>query len=221
MSVQTKASRVRLLLFDVDGVLTTGEVIMHADGSESKGFTSAMAPRRLGAARRADGRALSARSLGATAHRAAQLAVRIVEQGVKSKIAAYEQIIRDAKVDDRDVAYMGDDLLDLQVLARSGCRPRRPRHQKCGSGWIGSARSPVAEAQCAGSSGSCTRSSVGTTCCDSIFLRRNGRLRHTPEHARRAAGRPGDWQGLGAPQASRRPMDRSAPRANRPTTCSA
>ena len=121
MSVQAKASRVRLLLFDVDGVLTTGEVIMHADGSESKGFHI-----RDGAAIVWAQRAglmvglLSARSSGATAHRAAQLAVRIVEQGVKSKIAAYEQIIRDAKVDDRDVAYMGDDLLDLQVLARVG-----------------------------------------------------------------------------------------------------
>jgi 3-deoxy-D-manno-octulosonate 8-phosphate phosphatase (KDO 8-P phosphatase) len=121
MSVQTKAARVRLLLFDVDGVLTTGEVIMHADGSESKGFHI-----RDGAAIVWAQRAgltvglLSARSSGATAHRAAQLAVRIVEQGVKSKIAAYEQIIRDAKVDDRDVAYMGDDLLDLQVLARVG-----------------------------------------------------------------------------------------------------
>ena len=121
MSVQTKASRVRLLLFDVDGVITTGEVIMHADGSESKGFHI-----RDGAAIVWAQRAgltvglLSARSSGATAHRAAQLAVRIVEQGVKSKIAAYEQIIRDAKVDDRDVAYMGDDLLDLQVLARVG-----------------------------------------------------------------------------------------------------
>jgi 3-deoxy-D-manno-octulosonate 8-phosphate phosphatase (KDO 8-P phosphatase) len=121
MTVQAKASRVRLLLFDVDGVLTTGEVIMHADGSESKGFHI-----RDGAAIVWAQRAglmvglLSARSSGATAHRAAQLAVRIVEQGVKSKIAAYEQIIRDAKVDDRDVAYMGDDLLDLQVLARVG-----------------------------------------------------------------------------------------------------
>ena len=102
MSVQTKASRVRLLLFDVDGVLTTGEVIMHADGSESKGFHI-----RDGAAIVWAQRAgltvglLSARSSGATAHRAAQLAVRIVEQGVKSKIAAYEQIISDAKLDDR------------------------------------------------------------------------------------------------------------------------
>jgi 3-deoxy-D-manno-octulosonate 8-phosphate phosphatase (KDO 8-P phosphatase) len=121
MSLQAKASRIRLLLFDVDGVLTTGEVVMHADGSESKGFHI-----RDGAAIVWAQRAgltvglLSARSSGATAHRAAQLAVRIVAQGVKSKITAYEQIIRDARIEDADVAYMGDDLLDLQVLARVG-----------------------------------------------------------------------------------------------------
>ena len=121
MSVQEKASRIRLLLFDVDGVLTTGEVVMHADGSESKGFHI-----RDGAgivwAQRAGLTVgfLSARSSGATAHRAAQLAIRIVEQGVRSKLATYEQIVRDARVEDTEVAYMGDDLLDLQVLARVG-----------------------------------------------------------------------------------------------------
>lgn len=121
MSVQTKAARIRLLLFDVDGVLTTGEVVMHADGSESKGFHI-----RDGAGIVWAQRAglivglLSARSSGATAHRAAQLAVRIVEQGVKSKLATYEQIIREARVTDEEVAYMGDDLLDLQVLSRVG-----------------------------------------------------------------------------------------------------
>jgi 3-deoxy-D-manno-octulosonate 8-phosphate phosphatase (KDO 8-P phosphatase) len=121
MSLEAKAARIRLLLFDVDGVLTTGEVVMHADGSESKGFHI-----RDGAgivwAQRAGLTVglLSARSSGATAHRAAQLAVRIVEQGVKSKLAAYERIIGDARVDDDEVAYMGDDLLDLQVLSRVG-----------------------------------------------------------------------------------------------------
>jgi 3-deoxy-D-manno-octulosonate 8-phosphate phosphatase (KDO 8-P phosphatase) len=121
MSLQTKASRVRLLLFDVDGVLTDGAVVMHGDGSESKGFHI-----RDGAAIVWAQRAgltvglLSARSSGATAHRAAQLAVRIVLQGVPSKLAAYEQILRDARVEDGAVAYMGDDLLDLPVLARVG-----------------------------------------------------------------------------------------------------
>ena len=121
MSVQAKAARIRLLLFDVDGVLTTGEVVMHADGSESKGFhirdgAGIVWAQRVGLIVGL----LSARSSGATAHRAAQLAVRIVEQGVKSKLATYEQIIRDARVTDAEVAYMGDDLLDLQVLSRVG-----------------------------------------------------------------------------------------------------
>jgi 3-deoxy-D-manno-octulosonate 8-phosphate phosphatase (KDO 8-P phosphatase) len=121
MSLESKASRIQLLLFDVDGVLTDGAVVMHADGSESKGFHI-----RDGAAIVWAQRAglivglLSARSSGATAHRAAQLAVRIVEQGVKSKLETYKQIIRDARVEDADVAYMGDDLLDLPVLTRVG-----------------------------------------------------------------------------------------------------
>ena len=121
MSLQAKAARIRLFLFDVDGVLTDGTVVMHADGSESKGFHI-----RDGAAIVWAQRAgvpvgiLSARSSGATAHRAAQLAVRIVEQGVKSKLTTYEQIARDAKVSDAEIAYMGDDLLDLPVLARVG-----------------------------------------------------------------------------------------------------
>ena len=116
-----KASRVRLLLFDVDGVLTDGVVVMHADGSESKGFHI-----RDGAAIVWAQRAgipvglLSARSSGATTHRAAQLAVRIVAQGVSSKLASYEQIVRDAGLDDAAVAYMGDDLLDLPVISRVG-----------------------------------------------------------------------------------------------------
>ena len=116
-----KASRIRLLLFDVDGVLTDGVIVMHADGSESKGFHI-----RDGAAIVWAQRAgltvglLSARSSGATTHRAAQLAVRMVVQGVSSKLAAYERIVRDTGLDDAAVAYMGDDLLDLPVIARVG-----------------------------------------------------------------------------------------------------
>jgi 3-deoxy-D-manno-octulosonate 8-phosphate phosphatase (KDO 8-P phosphatase) len=116
-----KASRIRLLLFDVDGVLTDGVVLMHADGSESKGFHI-----RDGAAIVWAQRAgipvglLSARTSGATTHRAAQLAVRIVAQGVKSKLASYDQILREAALEDTAVAYMGDDLLDLPVISRVG-----------------------------------------------------------------------------------------------------
>ncbi len=121
MSLHEKASRIRLVLLDVDGVLTDGVVLMHADGSESKGFhirdgAAIVWAQRVGLSVGL----LSARSSGATAHRAAQLAVRIVAQGVSSKLGAYENIVRDARLSDDAVAYMGDDLLDLPVLGRVG-----------------------------------------------------------------------------------------------------
>jgi 3-deoxy-D-manno-octulosonate 8-phosphate phosphatase (KDO 8-P phosphatase) len=121
MTPEERASRVRLLLFDVDGVLTDGVILMHPDGSDSKGFHI-----RDGAAIVWAQRAgltvglLSARTSSATTHRAAQLAVRLVVQGASSKLSAYDRILRDAGLTDDAVAYMGDDILDLPVLARAG-----------------------------------------------------------------------------------------------------
>ena len=63
---------------------------------------------------------LSARSSPSTTHRAAQLAIRLVMQGVTSKLDAYDRILPDVELPDEAVAYMGDDLLDLPVLARVG-----------------------------------------------------------------------------------------------------
>ena len=120
-SVQDRARRVRLVLFDVDGVLTDGVVVMHGDGSESKGFHI-----KDGAAIVWAQRAgvqiglLSARSSGATTHRAAQLAVRIVQQGVTSKASAFDTILKSSGLVEEAVCYMGDDLLDLPVLERAG-----------------------------------------------------------------------------------------------------
>jgi Low specificity phosphatase (HAD superfamily) len=63
---------------------------------------------------------LSARSSAATAQRAAQLGITLVHQGVSSKLDTYEQIADSLMLDDEKVAYMGDDILDLPVLARVG-----------------------------------------------------------------------------------------------------
>jgi 3-deoxy-D-manno-octulosonate 8-phosphate phosphatase (KDO 8-P phosphatase) len=116
-----RAAGIRLLLFDVDGVLTDGVVYMHVDGSEAKGFhirdgAAMVWAQRVGLTVGL----LSARASGATTQRAAQLAIRLVVQGVSSKLDAYERILRDAGLPDAAVAYMGDDLLDLPVLARAG-----------------------------------------------------------------------------------------------------
>jgi 3-deoxy-D-manno-octulosonate 8-phosphate phosphatase (KDO 8-P phosphatase) len=115
------ARRIRLLLFDVDGVLTDGTIVLHHDGTESKTFHI-----RDGAAlvwaQRAGFRVglLSARTSDATGQRAAQLGIPLVVQGATDKLAAYEQILRDGALADEDVAYMGDDLQDLPVLRRAG-----------------------------------------------------------------------------------------------------
>lgn len=121
MSIEARAARIRLLVFDVDGVLTDGVVTMHADGTESKGFhirdgAAIVWAQRLGI----PVALLSARASGATSQRAAQLAIRTVVQGGGNKLQGYEQIVRDAGLPDEQVAFMGDDLLDLPVLSRVG-----------------------------------------------------------------------------------------------------
>jgi 3-deoxy-D-manno-octulosonate 8-phosphate phosphatase (KDO 8-P phosphatase) len=115
------ARPIRLLLLDVDGVLTDGTIVLHHDGTESKRFHI-----RDGAAivwaQRAGLRIglLSARTSEATVQRAAQLGIPIVVQGASDKLAAYEQIVRDTSLADKEIAYMGDDLQDLPVLERVG-----------------------------------------------------------------------------------------------------
>ncbi len=119
--VAAKAARIRLILLDVDGVLTDGKVQIHGDGTESKNFDikdgiSLVWAQRVGITVGI----LSARASLSTAQRAAQLGITLVYQGVASKIDTYDQIVGDLCVDDGDVAYMGDDVVDLAVLERVG-----------------------------------------------------------------------------------------------------
>jgi 3-deoxy-D-manno-octulosonate 8-phosphate phosphatase (KDO 8-P phosphatase) len=112
---------IKLLLFDVDGVLTDGSIIVHGDGSESKQFNI-----RDGAGMVWAQKAgllvglLSARLADATSVRATQLGITIVVQGAANKLAGYEQILADYGLTDDQVSYMGDDLQDLPVLRRAG-----------------------------------------------------------------------------------------------------
>ena len=120
-SIVSSARQIRLVLFDVDGVLTDGKILLHADGTESKQFdikdgTGIVLAQRAGVTVGF----LSARVSAPTAHRAAQLGVTLLHQGVASKLETYEQIVDQLLVADGQVAYMGDDVVDLPVLARAG-----------------------------------------------------------------------------------------------------
>jgi 3-deoxy-D-manno-octulosonate 8-phosphate phosphatase (KDO 8-P phosphatase) len=121
LNLTAKASSVKLILLDVDGVLTDGAVVIAGNGSETKRFhiRDGIA---LVWAQRAGLKVglLSARQSTTTTQRAAQLGISLVRQGVASKAAAYDEILSDTAVTDAEVAYMGDDVVDLAVLGRVG-----------------------------------------------------------------------------------------------------
>jgi len=120
-NLEQRAARIKLILLDVDGVLTDGAVVIYGDGTETKRFHI-----RDGIALVWAQRAgitvglLSARHSPTTAQRAAQLGITLIYQGVTSKLATYDQIVGDMVLADEQVAYMGDDIVDLAVLARAG-----------------------------------------------------------------------------------------------------
>jgi 3-deoxy-D-manno-octulosonate 8-phosphate phosphatase (KDO 8-P phosphatase) len=116
-----RAARVRLVIFDVDGVLTDGSLYLGDDGQEYKAFHS----------RDGHGMAMlqeSGVTVGIITGRSSQvvklrmesLGVRQVYQGQRDKRAAYEQLKRDLGVGDDEVAFVGDDVVDLPVMSRVG-----------------------------------------------------------------------------------------------------
>jgi 3-deoxy-D-manno-octulosonate 8-phosphate phosphatase (KDO 8-P phosphatase) len=119
--LQERARRVRLLLLDVDGVLTDGTVSIDSSGGESKSFfirdgISLIWARRSGL----DVGLLSGRNSATTTRRAAELGISIVSQGGSDKRVGYRDILAAHGYADEDVAYMADDVLDLPVLGRVG-----------------------------------------------------------------------------------------------------
>jgi 3-deoxy-D-manno-octulosonate 8-phosphate phosphatase (KDO 8-P phosphatase) len=120
-----RAKKIRLLLMDVDGVLTDGRIWLQSwpDGTahEIKGF-SAYDGAGLKLARAAGLRTgvITGRESAAMARRAKEADIEFVFQGRGEKLPAYEEILRTTKLKDEEVAYIGDDLPDLAVLARVG-----------------------------------------------------------------------------------------------------
>lgn len=120
-AIEARARSLRLLLLDVDGVLTDGSVTVHGDGSEAKAFFIRDGLALIWAQRAGlQIGLLSGRRSEATTQRAAELGISLLVQGETDKRAAYSQIIAGQQLEDEHVAYMGDDLLDLPVLARVG-----------------------------------------------------------------------------------------------------
>jgi len=123
--VTQRAKKIRVLLFDVDGVLTDGRVCLQSfpDGSvaEMKIF-NAHDGAGLSLAHRMGFKTgvITGRDSPAMSQRAREVGMDFVFQGQKIKLGAYEEAKRLAGVTDEQVAYVGDDLPDLPLLERVG-----------------------------------------------------------------------------------------------------
>ncbi|MFH1019106.1 MAG: HAD hydrolase family protein [Pseudomonadota bacterium] len=115
------AKEIRLLLLDVDGVLTDGSIVYGDSGTELKSFNikDGFGIRLLREAGVEVG-IITARRSEAVERRARDLKLAHLYQGVGNKIEAFAEILATQKLTPQQVAYMGDDWLDLPLLSRVG-----------------------------------------------------------------------------------------------------
>jgi 3-deoxy-D-manno-octulosonate 8-phosphate phosphatase (KDO 8-P phosphatase) len=116
-----RARRVKLMIFDVDGVLTDGRLYFGPRGEEMKVFHALDGHGlRMLADSGVQLALLSGRRSEAVALRAAELRIAHVLQGVEAKRGRYESLLAELGVAAQDSGYMGDELVDLPVLTRCG-----------------------------------------------------------------------------------------------------
>jgi 3-deoxy-D-manno-octulosonate 8-phosphate phosphatase (KDO 8-P phosphatase) len=116
-----KAGRVKLLLLDVDGILTDGRIQINNSGQEIKSFhvQDGQGIRWLQKAGIEVG-FLSGRSSPAVAARAGELHISLLFQGIHDKIIVFNELLEQSSMSREHVAYGGDDFIDLKLLKAVG-----------------------------------------------------------------------------------------------------
>ena len=119
--IQAKAANIKLVIFDVDGVLTDGGLFIGDDGQEYKKFNSKDGH---GMVMLQDSGVAIAIITGRTSEvvriRMASLGIGHVYQGKRDKLPAYEELKAATGLTDGQIAYVGDDVVDLPVMVRVG-----------------------------------------------------------------------------------------------------
>jgi 3-deoxy-D-manno-octulosonate 8-phosphate phosphatase (KDO 8-P phosphatase) len=116
-----KAGKIKLLLLDVDGILTDGQILYNEKGREIKSFHVQ------------DGQGirwliksgvevgfLSGRISQAVAKRAEELGVPLLFQGIKNKVKIFEGLLTQKNLNSEQISFMGDDFVDLPLLKKVG-----------------------------------------------------------------------------------------------------
>src|SRR5512138_1077540 len=119
--LKAKAKKIKMLLLDVDGVLTDGRIILDNQGNELKAFHV-----RDGHGIKLAQRAgivigiITGRKAEVVNIRARELAIQEVHQGALDKIVVYESVLGRYGLRDDEVAFIGDDIVDAGILKRVG-----------------------------------------------------------------------------------------------------
>lgn len=116
-----KARQIRLVIFDVDGVLTDGGLHIDDNGAEHKVFYS-----RDGHGMKmlqdsgVDIAIITGRMSEAVTHRMTSLGIEHVYQGRQEKLPVFDDLARQLEIQPEQIAYVGDDVVDLPVMQRVG-----------------------------------------------------------------------------------------------------
>ena len=116
-----RARKIKMLLLDVDGVMTDGGILLGTDSIEIKKFHvhDGMGIALAKAAGLLIG-ILTGRESEAVRRRVKELEIDEIQQGTVDKEKGYERILKKYRLKDEEIAYVGDDLLDIPILRRAG-----------------------------------------------------------------------------------------------------
>jgi len=116
-----RAKKVRLVIFDVDGVLTDGSLFIGDDGQEYKAFNSKDGHGiKMMLRNGIDGAIITGRTSRVVEHRVADLGLTNVRQGCADKLPVYEEMIEELGLSESQTAFFGDDIVDLPIMLRAG-----------------------------------------------------------------------------------------------------
>lgn len=119
--ILARTKDIKLVIFDVDGVLTDGSIIIGDNGEEYKAFHSRDGHgMKLLQYTGVDIAIITGRTSKVVEHRMTSLGVNHVYQGQKVKLPAFEDLIKRLKLKPEQCAYVGDDWVDLAIMSRVG-----------------------------------------------------------------------------------------------------
>ena len=121
MTIQERAKKIKLLILDVDGVLTDGRIIYDSKGKDLKLFDvhdglGVYLLSRIGIKTIL----ITAKGSKAIKPRARDMHVEKVYENITPKTIVYDKIIKDYKLVDDEICFVGDDLVDIGILKRAG-----------------------------------------------------------------------------------------------------